>query len=88
MDLLLVIGDQDSYHEREDEVVSSPIWVVWTCAVANGHPAGGTSVATPWPSSAPLDAERNAPRTVQLLVQVPPSCSLCSVRERMSMCQT
>lgn len=27
MDVLIVIGDQDTYHERESDVVSSPIWV-------------------------------------------------------------
>lgn len=27
MDVLIVIGDQDTYHEREADVVSSPIWV-------------------------------------------------------------
>jgi hypothetical protein len=27
MDVLIVIGDQDTYHEAEAEVVSSPIWL-------------------------------------------------------------
>src|SRR5215472_14667781 len=27
MDVLIVIGDQDTYHEAEADVVSSPIWL-------------------------------------------------------------
>src|SRR5258708_34732221 len=27
MDVLIVIGDQDTYHETEHDVVSSPIWL-------------------------------------------------------------
>jgi hypothetical protein len=27
MDVLIVVGDQDSYHATEDEIVSSPIWL-------------------------------------------------------------
>ena len=27
MDVLIVVGDQDNFHEVEDEIVSSPIWL-------------------------------------------------------------